>query len=154
MFTRRMFAKAFSLAMIMLVLAGLNPAKAQYGYQPTLTSATIAFHTNDENKDWDTRVTTIVFASNGAQAARVDGISGEFNDGTNNGPFALGIQQVGLTKDRFNGGQLGIWIQPNGNDTWRFNATISLYFSDGSVIRKEYGGMRLDEDNTGMRLQL
>ncbi|MGW0516143.1 hypothetical protein [Crossiella sp. NPDC003009] len=99
----------------------------------TLTRATVFFHTNDEDKDHDTHITVTAFDRNGTTAARVANAFGDFDDHSDNGPFGMYIHNPSRW-ELLQGGNLHLRIDPNGNDTWRFNFRVDLQFSDGSQL--------------------
>lgn len=100
----------------------------------TLTNASIKFHTNDDDKDGDTHVTVEVRDFNQVVAARIDSDFGKFRDQTDNGPFQLSVKNAS-TKTDMQRGNVTIRINPNGNDTWRFNFYLDLLFSDGTRLQ-------------------
>lgn len=85
-----------------------------------LNSGTISFHTNDEDKDDDTNITVTVRQSDGTIAAHISDGLGHFNDHSDNGPYTLQVFNPG-TRGEMSTGNITIRIDPNGNDTWRFN---------------------------------
>ena len=114
---------------------------------PTLTGANITFHTNDENKDWDTKVSIVVRlgGQQGPTVARTDSIFSEFGDNSDAGPFDLWLIRP-VTRDQLRRGQVEISIQPNGDDTWRFNFLLDFLFSDGAHLIARANGIELTQD--------
>jgi hypothetical protein len=110
-----------------------------------LQKATVSFHTNDEDKDADTHVTVWVRDKNGTTAAFVSDDFGHFNDHSDNGPFALQIKNQSSWND-LEQGATTVRIDPNGNDTWRFNVSVDLLFSDGSHLSTDGFGAELTQD--------
>jgi len=104
---------------------------AQSG-QAVLTGAWISFYTNNEDKDSDSHVTVQVFKNDGDLAAQTDNDFGHFDDHSNNGPYNLEVLNNAPIKSALAGGKVLIRMDPNGHDTWRFNFTLRLRFSDGS----------------------
>jgi hypothetical protein len=113
--------------------------------EPTLTEATVSFHTNDDDKDNDTHVTVTVRQSDGVIAARTDDDFGHFNDHSDNGPFNLEVVNPS-PKSALRSGNVTIRIDPNGDDEWHFNFFANLIFSDGSHLSCEADGLTLDQD--------
>lgn len=116
-----------------------------------LYSADVTFHTNDEDKDHDTQVTVRVFDKYGQTVVFGEGTWGKFNDQEDTGPFDLLVDGLKSRSDIL-GGRYSIRIDPNGNDTWRFNFTITLRFvgnpSDpSSVLPLPQQGIELSEDH-------
>jgi hypothetical protein len=112
---------------------------------PTLTGAQITFHTNNEDKDDDTHVTVTVRAADGTIAARIDDDFGHFNDHSTNGPFGMLVVNPAV-KDLLTRGNVTLRVDPNGNDTWRFNFFLDLAFSDGTHLNTEADGLELTQD--------
>jgi hypothetical protein len=116
--------------------------------QATLVSAVASFHTNDDDKDWNTVLS--IFLNKGArELAKVTGISGLFPEHTDSGPFGLSVQGSILKKD-LPGSSTRITITPVGNDMWRFNYHLDLAFSDGSHVTYDWPGLVLSESSPEM----
>lgn len=115
---------------------------------PTLTSANITFHTNDDNKDWDTKLGVVVRLGGpqGPSVARIYSIFSEFRDNSDAGPFNLWVVRP-VTRDQLRRGQVEISIEPNGNDTWRFNFLLDFLFSDGAHLIARANGIELTQDS-------
>jgi hypothetical protein len=111
----------------------------------TLSECQVSFHTNDEDKDDDTHITVTVRQRDGTIAARIDDDFGHFNDHSNNGPFGLLIVNPGDKVD-LSQGNVTVRIDPNGNDTWRFNFFLDLMFADGSHLNTEVNNLELTQD--------
>jgi hypothetical protein len=109
---------------------------------PALTEAQVSFHTNDKDKDDDTHVTVTVRQGDGTIAARIDDDFGHFNDHSNNGPFGLLILNPADKTDL----SRTIRIDPNGNDTWRFNFLVDLVFADSSHLNTEANSLELTQE--------
>ncbi len=111
-----------------------------------LTAAIASFHTNDDDKDSDT-IVAITVNGPGFVVAQAGGISGHFDDGSNNGPFALTV--VGpIAPAQVPHCTTTVHIDPNGHDTWKFNYTLDLVFDDFNPplhVRKVFNGIALDE---------
>src|SRR5215472_7444069 len=112
---------------------------------PMLTDAEVAFHTNDDNKDGDTQLTVTLRQDSGLVAARVSGNFGGFPNDSDNGPFTLLLENAS-PKNTLTGGSVVIRIDPQGNDTWRFNFTLDMTFSDGTHLFSAHDGVDLDQD--------
>jgi hypothetical protein len=116
---------------------------------PTLTAGRISFHTNDEDRDWDTMVTVNVYRRDGVEVASALLPAAHFDDNSDNGPFALSTQGLGgTTWDQMRGGWLQISINANGNDTWRFNYSAQLNFSNGRYLTVGRNGVQMSDDRT------
>ena len=112
----------------------------------TLTSASISFRTNDENKDWDSHVTITVKDGSKIIAARTDSDFGVFNANTNYGPYGLDIFSPSA-KSSVQAGTITIRIDPVGHDTWRFNFVLTLLFSDGTRLLAAVDGNELTQNH-------
>jgi hypothetical protein len=112
---------------------------------PNLTQAQVTFHTNDEDKDDDTHLTVTVRGSDGTIAARIDDDFGVFHDHSDHGPFGLLVINP-APKELLTQGNVVIRVDPNGNDTWRFNFFLDLTFSDNSHLNAQVDGLELTED--------
>jgi hypothetical protein len=112
---------------------------------PTLTSGRISFHTNDEDRDWNTRITVEAYKRDGSLAAHREIPLLHFDDNSDNGPF--GIFAVSDTKwDDLRGGWLQITIHAVGHDTWRFNYSAQLYFDNGRYITISRNGIQMSNN--------
>jgi hypothetical protein len=96
-----------------------------------LHTANISFHTNDEDKDGDTQVVITLRDNNRIIFAKLASNFGHFNDHSDTGPFDLEIRNK-RTIEQINNGYMVIRINPNGNDTWRFDFDLRLDFLDKS----------------------
>jgi hypothetical protein len=110
---------------------------------PTLTSASITFHTNDDDKDDDTIVYVSVQKGT-TVAADITDRFGHFNNNSDSGPFDL-LMKNSLTREQLRTGNVTLAITPNGNDTWRFNFFLDLRFSDGSHLIAKANGLQMTE---------
>ena len=124
-----------------------------------MTGATIKFHSGDDGKDHDTHLTIDVNTARGENAAHIDGLA--YNDQEYN-PFddghdcslSLLINGPWFTKSRIQrGGYLRIRIDPSssgqGDDTWKFDFTLDLTFSDSQNIQLEQINQSLNEEADG-----
>ncbi|MFI9380767.1 Ig-like domain repeat protein [Kutzneria sp. NPDC052558] len=136
---------AVSLAAALLVGGGAPLAHA--AGDAKLVGAAVSFHTNDENKDFDTHVTVTVRDRNNVVAAVISADFERFDTNTDYGPYQLAIQNQSSWQD-LRSGVTTIDIDPNGNDTWRFNFTVDLTFADGSHLGNQIGGVELTQDRT------
>jgi len=109
-----------------------------------LANAAVSFHTNDEDKDGDTHVTLTVRDVDGLVCAQVDNDFGGFPDHSDEGPFGLIIRNR-QRDDLLQSGTFTIRIDPNGDDTWRFNFNLVLTFNDGSTLSGGVQGLQLSE---------
>jgi hypothetical protein len=111
-----------------------------------LTGAQVSFHTNDEDKDADTHLDVTVFGVADRQAATLSGYFGHFNDGENDGPYAMFVD-TGLTAADLSTGRVSLFLSPNGRDTWRFDYELTMTFSDGTSFVVGQGGLEMYQWN-------
>ena len=111
----------------------------------TLTSASVIFTTNDEDKDGDTLVTINVGTRTNQAAATISDYFDHFDDGSTHGPYPM-FPFVGIKASDLDPGVINFSIDPNGHDTWRFNYSITLGFSDGTSFIFRQNGLELTQD--------
>jgi hypothetical protein len=112
---------------------------------PMLLRASVSFHTNDEDKDDDTQVDVYVFAGGKRTVvAKLTECFGHFDDNSDSGPHNL-VLLKSVSRDAVSQGHVDLEIEPNGNDTWRFNFPLDLYFSDGGHLFAKAKGLELTE---------
>ena len=114
------------------------------GDSALLTRASVAFHTNDEDKDNDTRVEVIVKLIDGSVVTRIDDEFAHFGDNSDGGPFDL-IPVKQATRGDLKTGNVTVSINPLGNDTWRLNFFVDLLFEDGAHLLARANGIELTE---------
>lgn len=110
-----------------------------------LETATVTFHTNDDDKDHDTHVTITVRDQVGNVAARISDDFGHFTDHSDSGPFNLQVEDPASQQD-LKAGSVTIRIDPVGNDTWRFNFFLEMIFADGSRLSAGADGLELNDE--------
>jgi hypothetical protein len=114
---------------------------------PTLTGANVTFHTNDEDKDYNTFVSVVVHLRDGRmEVAKLLLEWGTFNDHTDAGPFDM-VVVTSVTREQLKTGNVTISILPKGNDTWRFNFLLDMLFSDGAHLIARANGIELTQDS-------
>lgn len=110
-----------------------------------LVNCNISFHTNDDDKDWDTELTVVVYDSEKRAAARISNNFGRFPDHEDNGPFSLKIYNQS-SLEKLQSGYVDLRIDPNGHDTWKFNFFLDLIFDDGTRLSGGQDGLVLTQD--------
>jgi hypothetical protein len=114
---------------------------------PTLTGASIEFHTNDDDKDDDTEVTVVIhLADRKTVVARTAGAFANFRNNSDAGPFDLLVVNP-VTREELKTGNVTISILTVGNDTWRFNFFLDLRFTDGGHLLSRATGLELTQDS-------
>ena len=110
-----------------------------------LTGARILFRTLDNNKDGDTRLEAWVNKAGNREAAYSGFVWGQWDDWSYH-PVNLTPKSNLMRKSEIGGAFIRVHIEPNGNDTWVFEQVpVELYFSDGSVYSKNFGGTTLSQ---------
>jgi hypothetical protein len=109
-----------------------------------LTRASVSFHTNDEDKDDNSRVEVTVRLMDGTVVASIADEFGHFDDHSDAGPFDLLITHA-ATRGALKTGSVAIKIEPNGDDTWRFNFFLDLLFEDGAHLIAWANGLEVSE---------
>ena len=116
---------------------------------PILTSATISFHTNDDDKHRETYLIVDVNTALGEIAAHAEGFTipevgpNPFGDGKDAGPFSLLVNGPWFTRSRIK--SLRLKIHPCGDETWNFNFIFDLTFSAGLPFHFERTGESLSD---------
>ena len=116
------------------------------GDNALLIRASVSFHTNDEDKDDDSRVDVTVRLMDQMVVASIADEFGHFDDHSDAGPFDLLIKQA-ATRGELKTGSVAVKIEPNGNDTWRFNFFLDLLFDDGAHLIAWANGLELTESS-------
>ena len=93
---------------------------------PTLTSAEVKFDTTTDNKDQQTRLDVYMKTSHGHEVAKSEGNTGRWNK---NSTHTVALQLEGNRT-----------IHPQRNDSWDFNYKVTLKFSDGTLVTKDFHG--------------
>ena len=120
-----------------------TPAKAD---APTLSAATAHFHTNNDDKDDDTKLSVYVYGGRGAiLAARSENNTGHYN---NDSDHDIGLSILGAhMSTELAHGQSKVVITPNGHDHWEFTYSLDLTWSDGQVTSYSCGSTALSQDD-------
>jgi hypothetical protein len=114
------------------------------GDNALLIRVSVSFHTNDEDKDDDSRVDVTVRLMDQTVVASIADEFGHFDDHSDAGPFDLLIKQAAI-RGELKTGSVAVKIEPNGNDTWRFNFFLDLLFDDGAHLIAWANGIELTE---------
>jgi hypothetical protein len=109
-----------------------------------LTRASVSFHTNGEDKDDDSRVEVTVRLMDQTVVASIADEFGHFDDHSDAGPFDLLITQA-ATRGELKTGSVAVKIDPNGDDTWRFNFFLDLLFDDAAHLIAWANGLEVTE---------
>lgn len=122
--------------------------------EPLLTRAVLKTHTNDNDKDHNTGVFVTVMSNDGqstiASANDKDDTSddgGQYKDNSDH-QFDLILESPGMMKkETCKGFNVKVWQRTHGgrgHDEWKFNASVVLYFADGTNLTASKEGVTLE----------
>lgn len=141
----------------LLLVAAVSPAQAA---DPVLLKATVTTHTNDDDKDHDTCVfaeiknaagDSIIAHAENHECSSDD--SKQYKDGSDHA-FDLAVDGVGMAKDDVRGFTVHMWQETHGgrgHDTWKFNATVTLSFSDRTTLVAQVKNVTFSSNGTDAR---
>ena len=116
---------------------------AAFAQEPTITSAEVKFDTTTDNKDQQTKLDVYVKTSDGHEVAKSEGNTGRWNK---NSTHTVTLQVEGNpTKGEVANGSVSLTLHPERRNKWSFNYKVTLKFSDGTFIIKDYDGCFLTE---------
>jgi hypothetical protein len=116
---------------------------AAFAQEPTITSAEVKFDTTTDNKDQQTKLDVYVKTSDGHEVAKSEGNTGRWNK---NSTHTVTLQVEGNpTKGEVANGSVSLTLHPQRRNKWSFNYKVTLMFSDGTFIIKDYDGCFLTE---------
>jgi hypothetical protein len=116
---------------------------AAFAQEPTITSAEVKFDTTTDNKDQQTKLDVYVKTSDGHEVAKSEGNTGRWNK---NSTHTVTLQVEGNpTKGEVANGSVSLTLHPQRRNKWSFNYKVTLKFSDGTFIIKDYDGCFLTE---------
>jgi hypothetical protein len=116
---------------------------AAFAQEPTITSAEVKFDTTTDNKDQQTKLDVYVLTSDGHEVAKSEGNTGRWNK---NSTHTVTLQVEGNpTKGEVANGSVSLTLHPQRRNKWSFNYKVTLKFSDGTFIIKNYDGCFLTE---------
>ena len=116
---------------------------AAFAQEPTITSAEVKFDTGTDNKDQQTKLDVYVKTSDGHEVAKSEGNTGRWNK---NSTHTVTLQVEGNpTKGEIANGSVSLTLHPERRNKWSFNYKVTLMFSDGTFIIKDYDGCFLTE---------
>jgi hypothetical protein len=116
---------------------------AAFAQEPTITSAEVKFDTTTDNKDQETKLDVYVKTSDGHEVAKSEGNTGRWNK---NSTHTVTLEVEGHpTKGEVANGSVSLTLHPQRRNKWSFNYKVTLKFSDGTFIIKDYDGCFLTE---------
>ncbi len=140
-----------SVSVLSVVLLSASDAQAQF-----LQRVKVQFRTNDEDKDDDTKITYSLVV-NGVAVAQLREFAGDrnrkdfpfnakiFKDRTDSPVYDIPVTAK-VTRQQLQNAKSQIIIRPNGNDTWRFNVTVTLEYAGGQSETKKFEKIQLKQD--------
>jgi len=145
--------------LMLLSSMGATPAHA-HADEPLLLKATVTTHTNDDDKDHDTCVFVDVKNASGdsiiAHAENHECSSDDskqYKDGSDH-TFDLSVDGVGMAKSAARGFTVHMWQETHGgrgHDTWKFNVTVTLTFSDRTTLIAQLPNVTFSSSGTDQR---
>ena len=116
---------------------------AAFAQEPTLTSVEAKFDTTARNKNSDSKLDVYFKTSGGQEVAKSEGNEGDWK---RNASHTITLQvESNPAKEEAANGSVSLTFHPQGADEWKFNYKVTLTFSDGSVIKKEFNGCVLTQ---------
>jgi hypothetical protein len=110
---------------------------------PTLTRASISLHTNDDDKNDESRVDVRLLVEEGRTlVAKLSGFFGQVDDHSDIGPFTL-VMFEPVGRNKLKNGHVEILLShPHpqsgpvipSDDIWRFSFFLDLFFADGGHL--------------------
>jgi hypothetical protein len=111
---------------------------------PFLVAMNAQFFTRNDNKDDDTILRIELHKADKTTVAKKEKISGEFADFSTH---SFDVPVIGsFLKNEVTGSYTSLHIDPNGNDTWKFNYHLTLRFSDQSTVTRDFNDKALSQD--------
>jgi hypothetical protein len=116
---------------------------ATFAQDATITSAEVKFDTTTDNKDQLTKLDVYVKTRDGHEVAKSEGNTGRWNK---NSTHTVTLQVEGNpTKGEVANGSVSLTLHPQRRNKWSFNYKVTLKFSDGTFLIKDYDGCFLTE---------
>ena len=118
-------------------------ASAAFAQEPTLTSVEAKFDTTADDKNQDSKLDVYIKNSDGHEVAKSEGNEGHWNK---NSSHTLTLQIEGSpTKGEVTNGSVLLTLHPQRRNKWSFNYTVTLKFSDDTIITKGLEGCVLTQ---------
>jgi hypothetical protein len=106
--------------------------------QPTLTSVEVKFHTTTDSKHQQTKLDVYVETSDGQEVAKSQGNGGRWN---NHSTHTVKLRAEGSpTKGEVANGRILLTIHPQRWNKWSLNYKVTLKFSNGTFLTREFHG--------------
>ena len=116
---------------------------AAFAQEPTLTSVEVKFDTTTHNKNSNSKLDVYFKTSGGHEVAKSEGNEGDWK---RNASHTITLQvESNPAKEEARNSSVSLTFHPQGADKWEFNYKVTLMFSDGSVISKEFTGCILTQ---------
>ena len=125
------------------LLAMATFTSPMFAQEPTLTSVEAKFDTTTHNKNTNSKLDVYFKTGGGHEVAKSEGNEGDWK---RNASHTITLQvESNPTKGEVENGSFSLTFHPQGADKWEFNYKVTLRFSDGSVIRKDFNGCVLTQ---------
>jgi hypothetical protein len=125
------------------LLAMATFTSPMFAQEPTLTSVEAKFDTTTHNKNTNSKLDVYFKTGGGHEVAKSEGNEGDWK---RNASHTITLQvESNPTKGEVENGSFSLTFHPQGSDKWEFNYKVTLRFSDGSVIRKDFNGCVLTQ---------
>ena len=109
---------------------------AAFAQGPTLASVEAKFETTTDNKNPETKLDVYVKSRGGQDVAKSEGNEGLWDK---HSTHIVTLEIEGNpTKAEVAHGSIVLTFHPRGGDTWKFNYKVTLKFSDGSFLIKDF----------------
>ena len=116
------------------LLTGLSKSPKKTVQEQVLNPLRFSFHTNGDDKDWDTRIDVqVIYNGYVIGERRCCSVNGNDHwDNRSESPELNIPLNEGLTKDQLLNASYQVSIQANGNDKWDFDAWFHADFTEGA----------------------
>jgi len=136
-----------------LLFAGAARVLWTQSRQYFLESISISFDTLDDDKDWDSKVRVGVKVPNFYDYINLP--MKHFPNGSHNGPFVVAKfdNGKGPQSNPNQGADVDFVFRSYGNDTWRFNFSVRIAYTDGSWWSSGYNNCMLSSTGNDVDLR-
>jgi hypothetical protein len=139
------------------LLLSIAASGARAADAPVLLKAIVSTHTNDNDKDHDTCVFVEIknaagdsLIAHGENHECSSDDSKQYKDGSDH-QFELSADAVGMARPDAGGFKVHMWQETHGgrgHDTWKFNATVTLQFSDRTNLVAQVSDVTFESSST------
>lgn len=109
-----------------------------------LLGVSLLFHTKGTDKDHDTALDIRVCGEDGILVAERKGISGHWIDKSS---YLVSLDlKSSPAKTALSAGSVFLEMHPSGNDTWAFNYSMWMFFTDKTGVETRWDGKTLTQE--------